>query len=359
MSNNPSETAAQACAGTPPPTLSFDQLVAKNTALLSSLNLDKCRIDKSSGKGAVFSNSSPSGIAGDIYDMTNRLIESWWGSDIISGIGNLISGGGGGSSSSSSAPTSQSNEVVSGCSAANILLQNYNNAVEEVKCIINSDTTNSSITVNETTQITINVVGNFTDTCPVKQVIAGDIQLINNISGTCKTSIQNAIQNHIQNFTKQLSNVYKGNKSYGPNGQGTQNVNQINSSSTQKNVSNQISDTINNINSTVNSSDNYTLNVKGNVTFSEASGTCGNLDQEINLNIMANSIVANAFQSALQGVDLPSLMPPLPLPPAAPPKKSDTGMIVAIVLLILLSLGIAYYYFVYRKGHKPRNKFSY
>jgi hypothetical protein len=151
----------------------------------------------------------------------------------------------------------------------------------------------------------------------LKDTIVGDAQeALGAIAKRTNQISRQAVQNHIQNFTKDLTNMYKGNPSYSTNGQGTQAVNEINSSQTQESVGNKINETITTINESVNLNNTFNLNVGGNLILNEASGMCGKFSQEIQVSILSNSIVTSAFTTALKGADLNSLMPPLipPLP---------------------------------------------
>jgi hypothetical protein len=320
--SDPSALTAAACAGQPPVSLPFNSLVQKNASLLSNLNLNSCTTD----------------------DITTGPVS------LATSSGGFLTGSSG---SNYSAGTGTDNSTAN-CSALNILLQNHDNLVQQLNCIISEDTTNATISITDKNIIQLNITGNLITECPIDQTVSGTIQMISNISPNCAINIQNAVQNQITNFTKDLTNMYKGQPSYSANGQGTKAVNGINSSETQDSVGNQVSDVISTINESVMNENTYTLNVVGNVVFSPALGTCGSLTQEIYVDIMATSIATSAFTSALKGTDLNSLMPPI-----IPPKSNIGLIIIALVIVLLICGGLAYYFLIYKRGGKVTPKFKY
>ena len=323
LPSDPSSLAASACAGQPPATLPFITLTQKYGTLLSNLNLNSCTTD----------------------DITNPSIS------LSSGSSSWMSG----TSTTSYQQGTGTDNLTANCAALNLLLQNHNNLVQQLNCIISEDSTNSTVSLVEGNIIQLEVTGNVSIQCPIQQTISGNIQMISSISPNCEISIQNAVQNQITNFTKDLTNMYKGNPSYSANGQGTKAVNAINSSQTQDSVGNQVSDVITKINMSAKIDNTFTLHVSGNVTFSEVTGTCGSVTQEIYADIMATSIATSAFTTALKGTDLNSLMPPI----TPKPKSNNAFIIIALVVVLLICIGLAYYFLIYKRSGKVTPKFKY
>ena len=314
----PSDYAAKACEGkklTQPP---FTALATKYNDLLSGMNLNHCIIDKHSGqRSASFSGSTLGGFGMSIH-------------------GDYSS--------------SYKRSHVAGCSGVNVLLQTYNDAVQNVKCIISQDTTNVTVTVSEGNKIDINVGGNFNSECAISQNISGNVELYTQISNTSSDVIKAAINNHIQNFTSQVKNMYNGQPQYSKTGEGTQNVNQILQSSTQNEVNNQVNDRINTFNKSILEDQVFTLNVGGNLTLIAGSGMCGSITQDIQLDIISASIVQGAFTAALKNIDMSSLLPPLPFTPVnTTVKKPTSSSSTYIIWLLLIVAVIAVIYFLYRK----------
>lgn len=317
----PSDFAGKACEGQKIKQLPFSKLITKYNDFLSGLNLNHCVIDKHSGsQSSSYSGSSLGGLL-----MTVHGQES----------------------------SSYKRSHVSGCSGVNTLLQTYNNTVQNVKCIISQDTTNITVSVSEGNKITINVGGNFTSDCPISQTISGTVDLYTQISNTSSNVIKAAVNNHIQNFTSQLRNMYNGQPQYSKSGEGTQNVNQILQSSTQNDVDNQVNDRINTFNKSIFANQVFTLNVGGDLTLFAGSGMCGSITQDIQLDIISSSIVQGAFTAALKNIDISSLLPPLPFTPVdtTTVKKSSNSNYL-IWLLLIVAIATAIYWFYIRNKNK-------
>jgi hypothetical protein len=335
----PSELAGKACEGQSLQQLPFTKLTTKYNDFLSGLKLNQCVIDKQSGSGS----SSPDGTDVDANGGgAIGSIVSLVSSEFFSLMG-LFGGG-----SPPPPPPTYNWSRVSGCSGVNALLQTYNNAVQDVKCIITQDTTNMTITVSEGNKVVINVGGNFLSDCPINQTISGTVNLYSQISNTSSDVIKSTLNNHIQNFTNQLKDMYNGQPQYNKKGEGTQNVNQILQSSTQNDIDNQVDDRIETFNKSVFANQTYTLNVGGNLTLFAGSGMCGSLTQDIQLDIISSSIVQGVFTSALKGVDMSSLLPPLPFTIPPPVKKHGNAVGINILILIIIIIAI-YWFFVIRK----------
>lgn len=313
--SNPASIAASACAGQKQPTLSFQQLASKYKNVLNNMNLGHCKTDSDDTSNAF--TSSGGGF----------LTGSW---------------------SDSVTDTDKYKSTV-GCSAVNVLLQAYNSAVENVKCIISQDTSNETVNISNTNSVTFNAPITLFS-CPtlnINQNIGGNMNIIAKIDPQTTISIQQAIADHIHSFTNALTDMYSGQPSYGTDGQGTQNVNQMLSNETQTNIANQIKDTIENLSISINNQNQVVINAP--VVLIINGDSC-NFTQNIAVDIMTNTIVSSAFSTALDAVSPSSMMPPLPYPPPSTSSKSSPVFeTIVIVLLILALIGGGIYYFKFYK----------
>lgn len=312
--SNPADIATTACAGQKQQTFPFDQLANKYKNVLSNLNIGHCQTD-SNDVNDSFSNSGGSFLTGSY-------------------------------SSSESIATKYKSTV--GCSAVNALLQSYNSAVENVKCIISQDTSNTTIDISNSNKVVINapIVDISCPTFNINQQIGGNMNIIAKIDPQTTVSIQQAIADHIKSFTNTLQNMYSGQTSYGPDGQGTQSVNQILSNDTQKNVANQIKDTIENLSISIDNQNQVVISSPGIILLN---GNSCDFTQNIAVDIMTNAIVSSAFSTALEAASVPSLMPPLPYTPPSSSAKSSSTMTIIIILFILALIGGGVYYFKFYK----------
>lgn len=312
--SGPSELAAKGC-GKPSPPISFKDAINKYSDFLQSLGLNSCKTNSYA------------------FASSYSYADSFWGSG-----------------DSSSGSQSLNTKDTSGCSAINILLQQYNSAINDVACIINQETKSSDIDIKQVNSVSISAGGNLTMNCPAglssTQTIGGTIKIVNtqNLSSAVKSKIQDAVTSRIQSFTNQLKNMYKGQPEYGSDGQGTQNVDQVLSSSTQNQIKNNISDTITSFETKIDNENNITLVAGGNITLSGSDCVFG---QDIQIKVISNSIVTNAFQAAFSSVNLPSMIPPLPFKPSV--SKTKYYLVGVIVIMILIVVG----YYLYKKYKKP------
>jgi hypothetical protein len=317
----PSDFAGKACEGQTLKPAPFTELTTKYNDFLTSLKLNQCVIDTTK---FTTEESSSSFLFGGYDDKSEN-------------------------------DTSHK----AGCSGVNALLQTYNNAVQNVKCIISEDTTNVTVKVAAGNKIRINVGGNFVSNCPINQTISGAVNLYTEISNTSSANIKTALDNHIQSFTNQLQNMYNGQPQYNEDGEGTQNVNQILQSSTQNDINNQIDDRITTFNKSILENQTYTLNVGGNLTLFAGSGMCGSITQSIQLDIVSASIVQGAFTAALKNVDVSSLLPPLPYTPPVVVAKKSTPIINYIIVLLIVAAILGGIYWFYIRKNKSKNFLHY
>lgn len=314
MSTDPASLAAGAC-NVPASSIPFTQLVKNNLGFLESLGLNHCVTDS-------LNTSQSESVS------INAFIES-------------------GSRSESS---SYALKTTNGCSAINALLQTYNNAINDVQCIIKESTTNLSLTNDNINSIVFTAKGNINVDCPsgfsITQTIGTKVELINKIDAATTSKIQESVVNHINSFTNQLQNMYKGHDLYGPDGQGTQVVNNIFSNNTQNQIKNQVADTITNLVTAVESQNSLSLSAGGNIFIQ---GDQCKISQGILSQIYSNSIVSDAFVSAFSAQDLQSIIPPLPYTPPPPPSSTTTSYVMYIVIILALVLLACGYYFIKKR----------
>ena len=310
-SDNTAAIAAQNCKLQGQPQLNFSQNLSKAQAFVQSLNINHCVTDSAS------TDTTHSG--GFIVDK-------------------------------SSSETKSSSDFTSGCSAVNALMQSYNDAVENVKCIINS--TNSS---SNTSSVSINSVditsengGNLNITCPtgfvVNQSGTANVTMRNSIGNNTQSAITNAIASHIQNFTNKLKNLNPGTNIYGPQGQGTVSLNQISQQSTDANFGSQVTNAIQNIIQANTSNNILDITANGGNLYLSSDKDC-EINQDMHINLIANAAVSTGFAEAFKNVDIPSAFTPLPYTPAS----GNATMYIMLAIAICIFLGCIYYFHMRRK----------
>jgi hypothetical protein len=324
--SSPATIAAEACKGQKLQGMNFADNIKKGGSLLKTLNINHCVTDSTFTNASSQSSWSEKGFA-------------------ITEVG----GGGEEASGESSSTFAARGTYTCGCSAVNAMLENYNNAVQDVKCIINqtSNSSDTSVTNANSLSVKLNDAQMDCTSFVVDQSISGKATFINQINDSAQTLIKNTIQDHINQFGAKLKNIYSNTPAYGPRGQGTANVGNLNSSSTQNTIGSQIQDAINNISVKLNDLDSTTLDFCCGAIF-DSQGACV-INQNIQVDIIANSIVSSAFQAAFQSIDPAVTMPPLPFTPPPASSSHTTLIIILVVVLLLIIGGGAYYYFVISK----------
>lgn len=254
--------------------------------------------------------------------------------------------------SSGAGSESSSSESSVGCGPLNILMQNHMNAVNNVHCILQEQ--DQSISTNISTINTIEYDGNFTFNCPTGfNIIQGnDVQMkiITHIGSTAQAKIKTAVNNAIQNFTNDLKNLPGGETAYGPNGEGTTQINSINDESVQADTNDAITTCIQNLSNIYITGNTLKLGNTGSNIIVNSGAGC-NITQDSHVSLIANNIVDTAFTVALSNVNLNKLLPPLPPQPSS--SGSSIYLIIGIVVVVILILGVVGYFYFKNKSKLP------
>jgi hypothetical protein len=304
----------QSCPGTTPPSTAVADNIEKNKGIIDTLGINKCQTTASSSS-SEFSFSS-GGM-----------------------VGMLAGGAQGGGRSSEEAKSTV------GCGALNVLLQSHINTVNTVTCILNDNISSASTT---TTAInTIDFAGNITMNCGkggfnLSQDSDVTMTIVNSINQTIMAKVTNAVQNGVAAFTAGVAAGGTG-PAYGPDGQGTQTIQTINDQNVNNNTLDNLTKVVNTIINTTIAGNKLTIGSTGGSL--NISGDSCTISQRTHVNIIASNIVSTAFETALKGVNLATIMP---VPPALSDKKSYTAVIVVVVLILLVG-GAAVYYLYFMK----------
>ena len=245
-----------------------------------------------------------------------------------------------------------------GCGALNLLMQNHIDTVNKVSCLIQENETEVSYDVSSINSITF--LGNVYMECDSSGVTGGltinqtnviNMKIITSIGTTMSNKIKQAVSDGVSNFANDLKN--SGGTAYGPEGQGTQNINVINGQSVQNAISDGVDSAIADIKTNIVAGNTLTIGSTGSSIYVKAAQCT--INQNSHISLVANNIVNTAFQNALDQANLQQLMPVPPAPPM-PPSASSSNLtlyiIIGIVVLLVLGIG-CYFYF---KKSKPSIK---
>jgi hypothetical protein len=317
--SDPSSLAASACKP-PENNIPFSEMVQNNIGFLKSLGLNHCVTDS-------LDTSQSESVS------INAFIES----------------------GSREQKSTYAHKATNGCSAISALLQTYNNTVSKVQCMIKESTVNESLSSSSVNSVLFKAGKDINIDCPdftITQTIGSKIINITKIDEKTLSDITDSVQNSVNSFTDQLKNMYEGNSSnYGPDGQGTEAINNIFSSKVQNTIRNQVAKTVAGLSHKFTNENEVTIEAGGSI-FIDADHCM--IDQDILSYIYAGSIVSDVFKEVFSEDVLPSLIPPLPYTP--PDTSSKTMLYVALAVVILLLFGAGYYYYFIRKtGGKKKS----
>lgn len=300
--------------------------IAQLGSIASQLNINKCMTNNVDSQ----TQSQYSGKAGGFsLDMLGGAGAEWEGS-------------------SSSSYTDNSTV---GCGALNLLLQTYQNTVNQVKCKLTSNTSDISTTTTASGNIIINV-DNFIagQNCPITSNVSLSANVITGITNSVANDIKSAIQNNLQNFTTALANTNP--PYYSKSGAGATAINNVNQNITSNLTNAQITNSINNVTVTTDASGNITIG-NGHGTF-----TCNSpITSNVQVDIIAQTMVQDCLSSVFKNINMNELMPPPPPQIIQPPENPVVkyGVIFIVLILVIFILYKLYEKFSHTKPHTNMN----
>ena len=254
------------------------------------------------------------------------------------------------------------NETSVNCQNLTILAQFYNKAVSDVKCIIMAQADKSQIDVKTINSVTIGgphtTVNMFCD-LNINQDQQVNVNIVNFINSAVKQQISQAIASHVLSAIHAMQGPSKSTTgdtiTHGSQEvtAGSQYLNSIMSNLSSSTFAGQVSTSIDNAISNVIHENIATFAYGSGATINMYGSMC-NFDQNMHLNIIANSAVMTGFQAAFKNQNVPALIGSAPAYVPPPTKSSSSILYILLAVVLVLVLGAAgfYYYIHYIKDKK-------